>query len=186
MLPSRRKILLSDTVGFIRDLPHTLVTSFRATLEEVQKAEVLIHVEDASSLMRDERRREVDRVLAELEVREKKQIQVLNKSDLLTEDERAGLGERSDVAVLSAKSGEGVDELLKRMDAALSADPLETRSMTVPQSEGGVLAALGAGARISKQRFAGSEVMLVVEGPASLLGRFRRFWNGDGSGAVNE
>ena len=64
-LPSRRKILLSDTVGFIRDLPHTLVTSFRATLEEVQKAEVLIHVEDAASPMREEHQREVDRVLGD-------------------------------------------------------------------------------------------------------------------------
>ncbi|HEX6771911.1 MAG TPA: GTPase HflX [Acidobacteriaceae bacterium] len=181
-LPSRRKILLSDTVGFIRDLPHTLVTSFRATLEEVQKAEVLIHVEDASSPMRDERRREVDRVLAELDVRETKQIQVLNKSDLLTEEERAGLAGRSDVVLLSAKTGEGIEELLTRMDGALSADPLETRAMTVPQSEGGVLAALGAGARISEQQFAGSDVMLVVEGPASLLGRYRRFWTEDGAG----
>lgn len=187
-LPSRRKILLSDTVGFIRDLPHTLVTSFRATLEEVQKAEVLIHVEDASSPMREERRREVDRVLAELDVRDTKQIPVLNKSDLLSETERAGLAGRPDVVVLSAKTGEGVEELLVRMDAALSADPLETRSLVVPQSEGGVLAALGAGARIAEQHFAGSEVMLVVEGPASLLGRYRRFWdqNSKATGALKK
>ena len=176
-LPSRRKILLSDTVGFIRDLPHTLVTSFRATLEEVQKAEVLIHVEDASSPMREEHHHEVDRVLAELDVRDTKQIQVLNKSDLLSEAERAGLAGRPDVVVLSAKTGEGVEELLARMDAALSADPLEMRALIVPQSEGGVLAALGAGARIAEQHFTGSDVMLVVEGPASLLGRYRRFWD---------
>jgi GTP-binding protein HflX len=175
-LPSRRKILLSDTVGFIRDLPHTLVTSFRATLEEVQKAEVLIHVEDAASPMREERRREVDRVLAELDVQGAKQIQVLNKSDLLSEVERVGLGGRTDVTLLSAKTGDGVPELLARMDAALSADPLETRAMTVPQSEGGVLAALGAGARIADRTFTGSDVTMMVEGPASLLGRYRRFW----------
>jgi GTP-binding protein HflX len=181
-LPSRRKILLSDTVGFIRDLPHTLVTSFRATLEEVQKAEVLIHVEDAASPMREERHREVDRVLAELDVRDTKQIQVLNKSDLLPETERAGLAARADVTLLSAKTGEGVLDLLTRMDAALSADPLETRAMTVPQSEGGVLAALGAGARIADRTFKGSDVTMVVEGPASLLGRYRRFWHANGAG----
>jgi GTP-binding protein HflX len=181
-LPSRRKILLSDTVGFIRDLPHTLVTSFRATLEEVQKAEVLIHVEDAASPMRDERHREVDRVLAELDVKNTKQIQVLNKSDLLPETERAGLAGRADVTLLSAKTGEGVAELLARMDAALSADPLETRAMTVPQSEGGVLAALGAGARVAERTFTGSDVTMMVEGPASLLGRYRRFWHGNGAG----
>jgi GTP-binding protein HflX len=181
-LPSRRKILLSDTVGFIRDLPHTLVTSFRATLEEVQKAEVLIHVEDAASPMREERHREVDRVLAELDVRNTKQIQVLNKSDLLPEAERAGLAGRAGVTLLSAKTGEGTGELLAQMDAALSADPLVTRAMTVPQSEGGVLAALGAGARISERTFAGTDVTMVVEGPASLLGRYRRFWHSDGTG----
>jgi GTPase len=176
-LPSRRKILLSDTVGFIRDLPHTLVTSFRATLEEVQKAEVLIHVEDAASPMREEHHREVDRVLAELDVKGTKQIHVLNKSDLLPEAERAGLSGRADVSVLSARTGEGIEELLARMDAALSADPLVTQTMTVPQSEGGVLAALGAGARVSERTFTGSDVTMVVEGPASLLGRYRRFWD---------
>ncbi len=181
-LPSRRKILLSDTVGFIRDLPHTLVTSFRATLEEVQKAEVLIHVEDAASPMREERHREVDRVLAELDVKNTKQIQVLNKSDLLPETERAGLAGRADMTLLSAKTGEGVPELLARMDAALSADPLEMHAMTVPQSEGGVLAALGAGARIAERTFTGSDVTMVVEGPASLLGRYRRFWHSNGAG----
>jgi GTPase len=180
-LPSRRKILLSDTVGFIRDLPHTLVTSFRATLEEVQKAEVLIHVEDAASPMREERHREVDRVLAELDVKNTKQIQVLNKSDLLPETERVGLAGRADVTLLSAKTGEGVPELLARMDAALSSDPLETRAMTVPQSEGAVLAALGAGARIAERTFMGSDVTMVVEGPASLLGRYRRFWHTNGA-----
>ncbi len=178
-LPSRRKILLSDTVGFIRDLPHTLVTSFRATLEEVQKAEVLLHVEDAASPMREERHREVDHVLAELDVRKTTQIQVLNKSDLLPETERAGLSERADVVIVSAKTGDGISQLLARMDAALSADPLVLQAMTVPQSEGAALAALGAGARIVERSFVGSEVSMVVEGPASLLGRYRRFWRGE-------
>src|SRR6202021_3315401 len=67
-LPSRRKILLSDTVGFIRNLPHTLVTSFRATLEEVERAELLLHVRDASSPMVDEQKAQGQKVLAELDV----------------------------------------------------------------------------------------------------------------------
>jgi len=70
-LPSRRKILLSDTVGFIRNLPHTLVTSFRATLEEVERAEALLHVRDASSAMVDEQKVQVERVLGELDVKGK-------------------------------------------------------------------------------------------------------------------
>ena len=180
-LPSRRKILLSDTVGFIRALPHTLVTSFRATLEEVQKAEALLHVQDAASPMREERQREVDRVLAELNVQDKLQIQVLNKSDLLPQIEREGLAGREDVVVVSARTGDGVPALLARMDAALASDPLTTQAMMVPQSEGAVLAALGAGARIAERSFEGSQVSLIVEGPASLLGRYRRFWQPGGT-----
>ena len=66
-LPSRRKVLLSDTVGFIRNLPHTLVTSFRATLEEVEQAEVLLHVRDAASTYGEEQKAQVEKVLGELE-----------------------------------------------------------------------------------------------------------------------
>ena len=90
-LPSRRKILLSDTVGFIRNLPHTLVTSFRATLEEVERAEVLLHVRDASSAMVDEQKVQVEKVLGELDVKGKPVIEVMNKIDLLPPEERARL-----------------------------------------------------------------------------------------------
>ena len=83
VLPSRRKILLSDTVGFIRDLPHTLITSFRATLEEVEKAEVLLHVQDCSSPVRGRQAEEVEKVLGELGVLSKPRIAVWNKIDLL-------------------------------------------------------------------------------------------------------
>ncbi len=86
-LPSRRKILLSDTVGFIRNLPHTLITSFRATLEEVERAEILLHVQDAASPIREEQRAQVEAVLAELAVQAKPVIQVLNKVDLLPPQE---------------------------------------------------------------------------------------------------
>ena len=67
-LPSRRRVLLSDTVGFIRNLPHTLVTSFRATLEEVAQAEVLLHVRDAASTYGEEQKAQVEKVLGELEM----------------------------------------------------------------------------------------------------------------------
>lgn len=86
-LPSRRKILLSDTVGFIRNLPHTLVTSFRATLEEVERAEILLHVQDAASPIREEQKTQVEKVLTELAVSTKPVIQVLNKVDLLSPQE---------------------------------------------------------------------------------------------------
>jgi GTP-binding protein HflX len=95
-LPSRRKILLSDTVGFIRDLPHTLVTSFRATLEEVERAEVLIHVQDAASPIREEQKAQVEKVLTELAVSTKPIIQVLNKVDLISPQELAHLSDDSE------------------------------------------------------------------------------------------
>ena len=175
ILPSRRKVLLSDTVGFIRNLPHTLVTSFRATLEEVQKAEVLIHVRDCSSEMQEEHKAEVEKVLGELDVLQKPRIEVLNKIDLLPEEEREALVASGAVAV-SAKEGIGIDELLQRIDAELVADPIVEQHFEIPQAEGAVLAALGAGALIRVREFAGNSVVMTVAGPASLLGRYRQYF----------
>jgi len=176
-LPSRRRILLSDTVGFIRNLPHTLVTSFRATLEEVERAEVLLHVRDASSAYGDEQKSQVEKVLGELEVLDKPRIEVLNKIDLLTPEERAGLGTRGIVTV-SAHSGEGMDRLLKAIDEALTADPLIDAELIVPQAEGAALAAIEAGMIIHSRAFEGELVHLTVRGPASLVGQLKRFQAG--------
>jgi GTPase len=174
-LPSRRKVLLSDTVGFIRDLPHTLVTSFRATLEEVRKAEVLIHVRDASSPMRDEHKEEVEKVLGELDVLEKPRLEVLNKIDLLSDEERAALVTASGTIAVSAKEHFGLQTLMQRIDAELVLDPILEQRFQIPQSEGDVLAALEAGAILQKREYEGNLVRVTVTGPASLLGRYRRF-----------
>lgn len=176
VLPSRRKVLLSDTVGFIRNLPHTLVTSFRATLEEVQKAEVLLHVQDSSSEMQQEHKAEVEKVLGELGVLDKPRIEVMNKIDLLPEAERQSLQQDSRIVAVSGKSGLGVGSLLCRVDAALIADPITEQRFEIPQSEGAVLAALGAGTLIRERQFEGNTVVMTVAGPASLLGRYRQFW----------
>ena len=82
-LPSKRKVLLSDTVGFIRSLPHTLVSAFRATLEEVQRASLILHVSDASSRLSAEQDAQVEIVLKELEAEKKPRLRVMNKVDLL-------------------------------------------------------------------------------------------------------
>jgi GTP-binding protein HflX len=181
-LPSRRRVLLSDTVGFIRNLPHTLVTSFRATLEEVGQAEVLIHVRDAASSYGDEQKAQVEKVLGELESLSKPRIEVLNKIDLLPEEERAalisrtGAGPKGERAVaLSALTGEGVDELLAAIDAALHSDPIVEAELRVPQHEGAVLAAIEAGMVVHTRDYEGNLVRLGVSGPASLIGRMRRF-----------
>jgi len=172
-LPSRRRILLSDTVGFIRNLPHTLVTSFRATLEEVERAEVLLHVRDASSAYGEEQKLQVEKVLGELEVLDKPRIEVLNKIDLLSAEERAGLGMRGMVSI-SAQSGEGMDRLLHAIDEVLVADPLVDAELVVPQAEGATLAAIEAGMVIQSRTFEGEVVHLSVRGPASLVGRIRQ------------
>jgi GTPase len=175
-LPSRRRILLSDTVGFIRNLPHTLVTSFRATLEEVERAEVLLHVRDASSAYGEEQKIQVEKVLGELEVLDKPRIEVLNKIDLLTPEERAGLSSRGMVAV-SARTGEGMDGLsglLAAIDEALVADPLVEAELVVPQADGATLAAIEAGMVIHSRAFDEERVHLSVRGPASLVGRVKQ------------
>ena len=179
-LPSRRKILLSDTVGFIRNLPHTLVTSFRATLEEVGQAEVLLHVRDAASTYGEEQRAQVEKVLGELEVLAKPRIEVLNKIDLLGEHERNGLGSRGEVAV-SALTGEGLDALLTAIDEALRSDPVIEADLRVPQQEGAVLAAIEAGMIVHERAYEGNLVRLKVSGPASLLGRLRKYRERDGA-----
>jgi GTP-binding protein HflX len=177
-LPSRRKVLLSDTVGFIRNLPHTLVTSFRATLEEVAQAEVLLHVRDAASTYGEEQKTQVEKVLDELDCLGKPRIEVLNKIDLLGEHEREGLASRvqmrGEVAV-SARTGEGMEALLAAIDGALHSDPVIETELRVPQQEGAVLAAIEAGMVVHGREYEGNLVRLVVSGPASLVGRLRQY-----------
>jgi GTP-binding protein HflX len=170
-LPSRRKVLLSDTVGFLRNLPHALVTSFRATLEEVERAELLLHVRDSASPTIEEQKAQVEAVLSELEVGKKPTLQVLNKIDLLPE----GVDVEPGGIPVSGLTGEGIDELLHAIDRALVADPLEEAEFRIPQSEGRVLAALENGATLSGQRFEGNLVFMTAIGPSSLLQRYRRF-----------
>ncbi|MGO9492322.1 MAG: GTPase HflX [Terracidiphilus sp.] len=188
-LPSRRRVLLSDTVGFIRNLPHTLVTSFRATLEEVAQAEVLLHIRDASSTYGEEQKSQVEKVLGELESLAKPRIEVLNKIDLLREDERAALVARANLSPMdksasgsgavgvpvSALTGEGIPALLAAIDDALHSDPIVEAELRIPQHEGGVLAAIEAGMVIHSRDYEGNLVRLSVSGPASLVGRMRRF-----------
>jgi GTP-binding protein HflX len=182
-LPSRRKILLSDTVGFIRNLPHTLVTSFRATLEEVSQAEILLHIRDAASTYGDEQKAQVEKVLGELEALGKPRIEVLNKIDLLDVDEREGLAAREQTqhplrqaeVLVSAQTGEGVDALLAAIDKALFSDPVIEVELRVPQSDGAALAAIEGGMVVHSRAYQGNLVLLSVSGPASLVGRLRKY-----------
>jgi GTP-binding protein HflX len=179
MLPSRRKVLLSDTVGFISNLPHTLVTSFRATLEEVERAELLLHVRDASSPLFEEQKEQVEGVLGELEVAGKPVIEVWNKVDLLPEDDIERLEEATAASprrvLVSALLRRGLDDLLQAIDTGLTADPVIEVRLKLPQSEGAALAALEAGAIVDEKRYEGNLMYARVRGPASLVNRYVRF-----------
>jgi GTP-binding protein HflX len=177
-LPSRRRVLLSDTVGFIRNLPHTLVTSFRATLEEVAQAEVLLHVRDAASTYGEEQKTQVEKVLDELESLGKPRVEVLNKIDLLGKHQREGLLERTESSgevPVSARTGEGMEALLRAIDLALHSDPVIDAELCVPQQEGAVLAAIEAGMVVHSREYENNLVRLTVSGPASLIGRLRQY-----------
>ena len=181
-LPSRRRVLLSDTVGFIRNLPHSLVTSFRATLEEVEQAEVLLHIRDAASSYGEEQKAQVEKVLGELDALSKPRIEVLNKVDLLDALQREGIASRpcanalqGPEVLVSARTGEGTEALLEAIDQVLYSDPVIEARLDIPQKEGAALAAIEAGMVIRDRTYEGNLVHLTVAGPASLVGRFRGY-----------
>jgi len=122
-LPDNRELLVSDTVGFIDRLPHALVAAFRGTLEEVTDADLILHVIDAAAPDRDRRMRAVRQVLEEVEAIDVPLLDVYNKSDQLTVDERRRLLEAEPGALaISALSGEGVDELIDVVASRLELD----------------------------------------------------------------
>jgi len=130
-LPRHRVVTLSDTVGFVRKLPHDLVEAFKSTLEEVARADLILHVADASAHDLPEQIAAVREVLGEIGAAEIPELLLLNKWDLIDEVERARLSRRMPDAVpISALSGEGAEVVLERLEAALPR--LEEVSLMVP------------------------------------------------------
>jgi GTP-binding protein HflX len=175
VLPSKRKVLLSDTVGFIRNLPHTLVSAFRATLEEVQRAAIILQVSDATSPIAAEQDAQVEQVLHELDAADKSRIHVVNKIDLLSPAEREALIDDATTIHISAKKGTGLGALLELIDEMLSQDALSRVKLRVPQSEGKVLSQLEARSRIYSREYRDGMVELDVQAPESLLRHVRKF-----------
>jgi GTP-binding protein HflX len=174
-LPSKRKVLFSDTVGFIRHLPHTLVSAFRATLEEVQRATLIMQVSDASSPISAEQDAQVESVLKELEADKKPRLRVMNKIDLLQPKQRESLRDDGQTIHVSAAKGIGLSTLLDRVDALLEEDRPSRVRLRIPQKEGKMLAQLQAGARIYSRQYQDGLVVLEAEAPASLLRRLREW-----------
>ena len=174
-LPSKREVLLSDTVGFIRHLPHTLVSAFRATLEEVQRATLLLHVADVTSPTAAEQQAQVEEVLRELEVQHKPRLYVMNKLDLLPALKRESLIDSANVVHVSAAKGIGMDALLQRIDDLIEQDPVRQVQLHVPQSEGKALATLDAKAVVLSRAYRDGYVDLKVEAPASVLRSLKEY-----------
>jgi len=180
-LPSNRRILVSDTVGFIRALPKGLVTAFRATLEEVQESALILQVSDVSNPYHDELEQEVEKILGELGVLDRPRICVFNKIDRLTREQReewigAWTGSRNGEAppvFVSALTGEGLEELLGRIDAALPVDPVVKLSLRVPLTEGRSLALIHALGRVLHSEVINSHMDLEAEVPEAVARRLK-------------
>ena len=178
-LPSRRRVLLSDTVGFLRDLPPDLIAAFRATLEEVQEAAVIIHVSDISNPHHAEHDADVLKVLADLGVQDRPRLNVFNKTDRLTEEELTMLiksNERRENAIFtSALTGAGLDELLARVDAVMPVDPLVRLNLRIPISDGRHLSLVHACGRVLHSEVSDGHMNLEAELPESLARRLEDF-----------
>jgi len=174
-LPSKRKVLMSDTVGFIRNLPHTLVSAFRATLEEVQRATLILHVSDASSPLSAEQDAQVEKVLKELEAEGKPRLRVMNKIDLLPPKQRESLLDDASVVHVSAVKSVGIGTLLERIDELLQGDRVSRVVLRIPQKEGKTLALLEAKSRIFSRAYKDGLVELEAEAPESVMRRVREW-----------
>ena len=180
-LPSNRRVLVSDTVGFIRDLPKGLLTAFRATLEEVQEAALILQVSDVSNPHHAELDEEVDKILKDLGVSDRPRLCVFNKVDRLTKEQRAelvhltatGAASCAGPVLVSGLTGEGIEELLSRMDAALPVDPVVTMSLRLPLAEGRTLALVHALGRVLHSEVEDSHMLLDAEVPASIARKLK-------------
>jgi GTP-binding protein HflX len=165
-------VLLSDTVGFIRDLPHRLIASFKATLEETRQADLLLHVADASSPLVDAQIAAVRGVLEELHVDEKAALLVLNKIDAVTDPAaRSSLINRYPLAIcVSARTGEGLEALEQATSASLSRGFRDVDVSTDP-GNGRLLAWLERHGQVLSRHFADDRVTVHCRIPAAHLGR---------------
>ncbi|CAN7344810.1 GTPase HflX [Phenylobacterium sp. LjRoot219] len=181
-LPDGRPAIMSDTVGFISDLPHELVEAFRATLEEVREADVVLHVRDIASEESDAQAEDVRSVLKRLEVdmEERRILEVWNKADLLPEDQReALLGDarraHPPAILVSAATGEGCPELLQAVAGLVDeAPPVEVR---VSAADGAAVAWLYRNGRVlERETFEDGGVRLAVSLSAQAMGQFEQLF----------
>lgn len=174
---NKQLILISDTVGFIQKLPHELVAAFRATLEEVVQAHLLLHVIDISNPNVDEQIDAVRQTIQELGVENKPVIHVLNKVDLLESDTsmlqsfRNRLG---DVVAISAETGQGLEELVE-MVAKILTDFWQRIQLTIPLQEQSLIAQLHHQGKVYGKNYTDGHIELDVELPKKLAEKLRHY-----------
>jgi len=179
-LPSRRRVLLSDTVGFIRSLPTTLVQAFRATLEEVKEAAMVLHVVDVSAQAAAENTAHVLQVLAEIDAAEIPQILVMNKVDRVegAAAETEAIARRllsgapghanARAVAISALTGEGTDRLLQAIDEVLPLDPIVRTTLHLAPGDGATMAMLHEFGRVLSTKYDEDGCEVEAEIPQSL------------------
>lgn len=180
-LPSGTEIILSDTVGFISDLPHELVMSFRSTLEEVLEADIIVHVRDIHNDNSSSQKNDVLLVLDNLGLKDIESssgyIEVYNKADLLEEEDfsyYSGLTAKSDNMVLtSAETGEGLESLLNMIDTKLSAE-FSIKTIHIPVSNGQVLSWIYENAHVLERKVIDDETVLKIKISQDNLSRLQR------------
>jgi GTP-binding protein HflX len=172
-LPSHRRALLSDTVGFIRKLPPHLVAAFRATLEELEDASLLLHVTDASDAQRDSQDAAVEALLQDLGVASTPRLHVWNKVDLLEPGERRKLAFGPPSVSTSAQTGEGLEALRERIDEALAADPVVEADFELLPSDGKHLALLHRTGTVVSTKYEAGRVRVRARVPESVRERLK-------------
>jgi GTP-binding protein HflX len=180
-LPNKQPLLLTDTVGFVRKLPHRLVEAFNATLEEATLADFLIHLLDASQPSVIEFYNTTKKVLGELKADNKPTIVAFNKIDkVVNRAALAGLRQHfPDAQFLSLKTGEGVEALVERMSEFVS-NGATVRTLNIPQSAAGLIARLHRQAKILEKAYVGDSVRMVVLLSARLAAECQEFLAQDG------
>jgi GTP-binding protein HflX len=171
-------VLLTDTVGFIRKLPHHLVASFRATLEETNEADLVLHVIDASSPTWEEQRTVVEQVLDELGAHERPKLVVFNKIDLLSEADLLAMQERvsrlvPNAVYVSTVTEGGLDPLKRALEAATRARR-PVSEIRVPIGDGKTLADIHQGGEVLEQKVDGEFMVLTARIDERLVGRLKK------------
>jgi len=175
-LPNKQRVLLTDTVGFLRKLPHTLIESFKATLEEVSEADLLIHVVDLSHSRVDEHMAAVDAVTKELDAFGKQTLIVFNKIDAVENSDLIDsyLKRFPGSVAISARTGAGVGNLVKQLQAALAAWRLRSR-FRIPVSESALIAEIHRVGHVLELRYEGGDAVIVAHVPPQLESKLAQY-----------